>query len=300
MKLLIAGNLCLSDEQKSKLSEVAEEIYYHKYENERVCFPEKYDFVVCNNLFVNNDISSFTSLKAIQLISAGIDENLKERADEQGVQIFNANGIYSIPMAEHTVMQILNIYRNEKQNIEHQKNRIWEKDRNIRELSGSKVCIVGYGNVGREIAKRLKAFGCYIEVVNRSRVECENVDRYYPITDIAAAVSDCDILIIAIAEAKETNNLINKDVLKKLKCGSVIVNVSRGSVLNEAELIYALMNNGISAALDVFSKEPLDKKSVLWELDNVYITPHSSFISDKNNERLFERIIENIKIVRGE
>lgn len=296
MNLLVSGNLNLTDEQKRILSSYSESVTYHQYENETVGDCERYEYVICNNLFKHNDISKFRNLRAVQLISTGIDESLKRYARENSVGLYNAKGVYSIPMAEHSVMQILNMCRNCRLSVKNQEKKIWEKNRTASELFGKTVCMLGFGDVGAEIAKRLEAFGCRIHIVNRTKIQCGY--EYHPLSELEKAVSECDILIAAIALTEDTRKIIDKNVLKALPDGGMFVNVSRGGVVDEKALIDILKNETIYAALDVFENEPLDEKSPLWELENVYVTPHSSFIGDKNGERLFRLIENNLKNYR--
>lgn len=297
MRILISGNIHFTSGQKDIISGCAEKITYHKNEIMPVANPEEYEYVICNNLFRHNDITKFRLLQAIQLTSAGIDEKLLTYTQKNNICLYNAENVYSSPIAEHTVMQILNIYRNTRFSIKNQENRIWEKDRELKELTEKRICIVGFGNVGREIAKRLDAFRCKIAAVNRTKTECDDI-KYYPLYRLQEAVRECDVLIIAIAETAETKGLIDKNIFDCMKPESILVNVARGRIVNEKDLIYALCDRKISAAaLDVFQKEPLDTKSALWGMPNVYITPHSSFIGDKINDRLFDVIIANLKIV---
>lgn len=299
MRILISGNIHFTSEQKDIISGCAEKITYHKNEIMPVVNPEDYEYVICNNLFRHNDITKFRSLQAIQLTSAGIDEKLLKYTQKNNICLYNAENVYSSPIAEHTIMQILNIYRNTRFSIKNQENRIWEKDRELKELTEKRICIVGFGNVGREIAKRLDAFGCKIAVVNRTEIKAEKI-TYYPLNGLNRAAAECDVLIIAIAESEETRNLIDKKIFDCMKPTSILVNVARGSIVNEKDLIYALGDRNISAAaLDVFCREPLDVKSALWGMPNVYITPHNAFIGDKVNDRLFDVIVKNLKITKG-
>ena len=104
----------------------------------------------------------------------------------------------------------------------------------------------------------------------------------------------CDVVVVTIPATKETLGIINKDKFELMKNGSVFINVGRGNIINEEDLI-RYINKFRGVALDVFENEPLDKNSMLWEFDNVIITPHNSWVSDNNEERTFNMIYNNLK-----
>ena len=120
-------------------------------------------------------------------------------------------------------------------------------------------------------------------------------DTYYTINNVSEAVKNADVVILTLPLTDETRNMFNKELLSQFKNDAILVNIARGAVVNEDDLINALKNNELGGAvLDVFETEPLDEKSELWNLPNVVITPHNSFVSPKNNERLFELVYNNL------
>lgn len=257
--------------------------------------PEKYDAVICNGLFLYNRIENFGNLKIIQLTSAG-----KDRVDEgyiknKGIRLFNAGNAYSVPMAEWAVSGILNIYKNSGFFYENKKNRLWQKDRTVRELNGSNVLIFGYGNTGREAAKKLSAFGCKITASDIVKNDLTYADDFCFADNSDKALSEADIVILTLPLNKQTEKFINYRRLSVMKKDAVLVNISRGAVIDENALCNSLKNGNLAGAvLDVFEKEPLPENSFLWNCDRVFITPHNSFVSDKNHSRLFEIIKHNL------
>ena len=254
------------------------------------------DCVVCNNLFLYNKIEDFKSLKFIQLTSAGLDRVPLDYIKSHEIDLHNARGVYSIPMAEWALLKILEIYKDSLHFMQAQNNRKWLKERNIMELSGRTASVVGMGSVGKEGARRLKAFGVKVLGIDIFEIKEDYVDRFFHINDIDKALSLSDIIVLTLPLTGQTRYLINKERLNSMRQDAVIINISRGAVIQETALIDALNTGKFrGVALDVFEQEPLESNSPLWSMKNVFISPHNSFISDKNNERLFRLMYDNLK-----
>jgi len=198
-------------------------------------------------------------------------------------------------MAEWAVMSALNLLRNSRQAFRQQDKAVWEKDRNQRELNGLTVTIVGVGSVGQECAKRFKAFNTRVIGVDISDIDCNDIDAVEDIEALDIVLPTTDVLVLTCPLTDSTQGLISAQRIGLLKSGSIIINISRGGVVDERALAEALHKRRIyGAALDVFEEEPLRKDSPLWQLGNVIVTPHSSFVSDKNDARMFKRIQDSL------
>lgn len=257
------------------------------------CEPNWIEGVICNGLFLYHDIKSFTNLRYIQLVSTGYDRTPMEYIHKNNIEIHNAKGVYSIPIAEYVVSKILNAYRDPYYYFENQKNRSWTKKREIRELFEKNICIIGCGSIGRETAKRLCAFGCHITGVARSMRYEPYFDRVITKNTLNEALSASDVVIIAIPHTPDTENLINANRLTLMNPGTILINISRGAVLEEE----ALPKHGLHLGkiiLDVFKNEPLPEESPLWDMENVIITPHNSFVGEGNGSRLAKVILDNL------
>lgn len=302
MKTLITGALNYNECQFEKLEKLGLEICYLKDETKRSTMNFRdFEFIICNSFFLHNDIKLFKNLKYIQLTSAGIDRLPLEQIRSKGIEVFNAKGVYSIPMAEWTILKILELYKHSKKFYEKQQKHLWEKDREILELSGKIVSILGYGSVGREIAKRLKNFGVFINAVDRKEIDDQNIDKYYNIEQVDEVLYTSDIIILTLPLTGETKYFINLDRLEKMKKDSILINISRGKIIKEIDLLKTLKKGKfLGVVLDVFENEPLDKENELWNYENVIITPHNSFVSNNNEERLFNLIYENVSKIRME
>lgn len=248
---------------------------------------------MCNGLFLYNSIERFTSLRLIQLTSAGLDRVPLDDIRARGIALHNAAGVYSVPMAEFAVCGILQLYKQSRFFAKNQAQHKWEKHRGLLELSGKRVCILGCGDVGREIAKRLHAFGCHITGVNRTVRELPDFDEVLPLDKLAETAAACDILVCCIALTPETRGIVSEEIFSCLHNGAIFVNVARGALADEAALTKWLQSGG-RAVLDVFEEEPLPETSPLWEMKNVLLTPHNSFVGEGNRARLWEKIKENL------
>ena len=296
-RVLLTGACQYTEKQFQRIRDLGWKITYVKNELEPVGIPvDGFDAVVCNGLFLHNDIRNFRNLKLVQATSAGLDRLPVEYMEKHHIHCYNAKGVYSIPMAEWTVMSILEICKNAQSFFRKQQEHTWEKDRTLLELTDKKVCLIGYGDVGQETAKRLAAFGTKITALNRSRVE-ENgvISRWLPLARLDEALPEADIVILCIALTEETKGLLNADRLRIMKQGSILVNVARGALIDEKALTSCLKDGKLrGAALDVFEAEPLPAESELWGMPGVIIGPHNSFVGDKVRERMFELICENL------
>lgn len=296
MKLLMTGAFNCTAEQKLNIEKLGCEVMFQQMENEPLS-EEMYtaDIVICNGLFLYNDLDKFKNLKFVQLTSAGLDRVPVEKMNEKGIVLHNARGVYSTPMAEWALTGVLTLYKHINNFYDNQKKHKWVKDRNVKELSGSTICIVGCGSVGTECAKLFKPFGNETIAVDIVKPKSDLFDNYYTINNVTEAVKNADVVILTLPLTDETRNMFNKELLSHFKNDAILVNISRGAVVNEDDLINALKNGKIGGAvLDVFNTEPLDENSELWEMENVIITPHNSFVSQKNNERLFNLVYNNL------
>ena len=296
MKLLLTGAFRYTEEHLTALKSAGFEISFVQNELEKLSIDcSDFDAVVCNGLFLHNNVEDFKNLKSVQLTSAGYDRVPVSLFAKRGIALFNAKGVYNIPMAEWAVLKTLEIYKNSKFFHKNQEKAIWEKNRSLLELYGKTVLIIGVGNIGQECAKRFKAFGTKVIGADIFDSKCGFVDEFFYMDSLSTALKLCDVAVLCLPLTEKTEHLINKETLSFFKKDAVLINISRGKVINEADLAEALNEGNLrGAALDVFEQEPLSPKSPLWDMDNVYLTPHNSFVSDAVSERLFDLIFKNL------
>lgn len=254
------------------------------------------DVLVCYNPFSRLDISELKQLKWIQLSSVGIDQLPKQKVKDQKIIVTNNRSGYSIPMGEWIVMKILEMLKNSKEFYSKQSQRKWQIDTSLLELYNKTICFVGTGSIASEAAKRLKGFDVNIIGINTKGRNVEYFDRCFSISEMNIALSQADVIVLSVPYTKETHHIINENNIGSIKKGAFLVNIARGSIIKEAALIQALQQGSIRcAALDVFDEEPLPEHSPFWQLDNVIITPHNSWMSEARNERRYNITYENLK-----
>lgn len=254
------------------------------------------DVLVCFNPFKTLDISKLNNLKLIQLTSAGINHVPIDIIRDNSIILSNNRGGYSIPIGEWIVLKILEMAKNSRRFYEQQSEKIWKMDTSLIEIFGKTIGFIGTGDIAQEAAKRLKGFGTIILGVNTKGTEVTYFDRCFGASQIKEMVGLCDIVVVSIPYTDKTHHLINKEVFDAMKEGVYLVNIARGSIIDEEEMINQLNSGKIKgAALDVFEEEPLNENNLLWSMRNVIVTPHNSWASERINERRFHIVYENLK-----
>lgn len=254
------------------------------------------DLMVCFDPFHKIDIGLFPNLKWIQLLSAGINQVPIDKVLAQNIILTNNRGGYSVPIAEWIVLKILEMLRNSKEFYNKQNKKIWKMDTSLLELYGKTIGFIGTGSIAQEAAKRLEGFGVKILGISASGKAVNHFHHCFSIDKINDIVPQCDFLIIAAPYTDETHHLIDESVFASMKDGTYLVNIARGSIIDEKALINNLKSGKIKkAALDVFEVEPLPEDSPLWEMDNVIISPHNSWASEMYSKRRYEIAYKNME-----
>ena len=254
------------------------------------------DATVCNGLFLSHNIEDFTNLKFIQLTSAGFDRVPVDYIKAKGIALHNARGVYSVPMAEWALYRVLEHYKQGWFFKNEQEQHQWTKHRGLRELAGSRLAVVGAGNVGQEVAKRFGALGCHVTGFDIHTNSTPFFDEMTLTASLLEHIGLYDVVVITAPLLPSTRGLISYDVMKGMKENATLVNIARGGLIDQEALVQVLCERkDLFAALDVFENEPLEEDSPLWTMDNVAISPHNSFVSDRNNERMFDVMYQNLK-----
>ena len=295
MKLAVTTAFLLTSCEKELLSKHHELCFLDDglpLEKQNLDFDAKsVEGIICNFFFTHNGLSVFPNLKVIQTTSAGLDRIPMSEAEEKGIAVFNAGDTYAVPMAEWTVAKLLEIAKYSTFFRKNQAERIWEKKRDIKELYSMTAAIIGFGNVGKAVATRLKAFGVKIRAVDVVEQSLTLADEFFFMNDLKNAVADADVLVLCLPLTKETEGIIDLDVLKAAKDDAIVINVARGGLIDQAALVSELKKGRfLGVALDVFQKEPIEKDDLLWGVDRVLISPHNSFVGNGNHGRLFKII----------
>ena len=295
MNLLITGAWSGAKEYIPEIEKQGHRVVFMQKESDTLpCVPEWVEGTVCNGLFLSHDIKQFSNLRYVQLTSAGFDRVPMEYIKVHNIEIRNARGVYSIPMSEFALCGVLQLYKQSRFFMDNQKRHKWEKHRGLLELFGKTVCIVGCGSVGTECAKRFSAFGCDVIGVDLYPSEDVQYREKFPLSRLDEVLPAADIIVLTLPLTDGTRHMINRDRLSLLKGTAVIVNIARGAVVDTEALIEALPHLG-GAVLDVFEEEPLETDSLLWDMENIIVTPHNSFVGENNDCRLFQIVMENLK-----
>lgn len=239
----------------------------------------------------------FPKLRWIQVMSAGIDHIPLQAMAGRGIALTNARGAHHIQMSEHILWSILTIMRQGQTYICNQERKVWDPEVRIEELYGKTVCIVGAGSIGEAVAKKCRAFGMTVWGITHSVENHQAYDRIGMINDLTAFLGMSDIVVVILPLTSETFGMFNKDLFRQMKAGSYFVNVARGPLVNEPDLLMALNTGKIrAAALDVFMQEPLPESSLFWGMDNVFLTPHIGGRTPHYTARTFEIFIKNLRL----
>ena len=297
MKLLLTGAWASARDHVAELEAMGHSVCLHPQERDPLpCDPAWVEGVVCNGLFLHHNIDDFPALRLIQLTSAGLDRVPLERIRARGIRLSNARGVYSVPMAEFALSGVLTLYKQSRFFTDRQRSHSWEKRRDLRDLNGKSVTILGCGSVGTECAKRFVAFGCRVTGVDLFPRSDEAYEAMLPLDRLDEVLSGTDLLVLTLPLSPETRHLLDARRLALLPQDALVVNISRGAVLDEAALAAALQAGRLSGAvLDVFETEPLPEGSPLWDMDNVILTPHNSFVGEGNDARLSRLILERLR-----
>lgn len=239
-------------------------------------------------------------LKWIHSTAAGVAQLMYPELRDSGIMVTNPSGIFSVPMAEQTMGLLLALARNFPDAVRQQdrarwsQQEIWDKPQHLTELNGKVLLIVGFGSIGREVARRAKAFDMMVWGVTRSGAgERTHVEKIFAAAQLHEALPGADYVLICAPETAETKHLMGAAEIARMRPGARLVNIGRGSLLDEAALMQALESGALGgAALDVVASEPLPEQSPLWKAPNLFITPHTSGVSDRLWDRQAEILIE--------
>ena len=257
-------------------------------------------------------------LRWIQLNSAGYDRAIKQRiVQTEDVTVTSASGIHARQIANYCLMMMLAFNYKLPKMLEFQNKSEWAKNQYEifapTDMHKQTLGIVGYGSIARELARLAKGLGMTVLATKRDVMkpaeertdyspegtgdtEGSIPERLYPGEALHTMVQDCDFVVVTVPLTDKTHHMVDERVLEAMKETAILVNIARGSVVDEKSLITALSQNKIGgAALDVFEEEPLPSTSPLWKLDNVIISPHVSGNTDNYHEKAAELFMANMR-----
>jgi phosphoglycerate dehydrogenase-like enzyme len=217
------------------------------------------------------------ALRWMYFSSSGIERGVAAGIPE-GVRVSNSTGVKATMVSEHAVTLLLALLRQLPECQRHQRTHLYtrqETNAKLATLEGATVCVIGHGAIGREVVRKVKAFDARPIAVSRSTADAEDVAAVFPRERIRDALAEADAVVICTAGDETSHHLVGAAELAAMKPKAHIVNVARGSIIDEAALIAALEGGRIAGAgLDVNEVEPLPADHPLWDMPNVILSPH--------------------------
>jgi phosphoglycerate dehydrogenase-like enzyme len=249
------------------------------------------------------DFKRAAKLQWIHSPTAAVHQLMFPELVRSRVRVTNSTGIHGPVVAEHALALILALAKRLPQAMRYQvkkkwaQDEVWQERPHPREVAGSTVAVVGMGGIGNEFTQRAKALGLRVLAVRENADKGTNgADQVYTAAQIDEVLPQADFVLLCAPLTPTTRGIINAARLAKMKRDAYLINVSRGPLIVEDDLIDALKKKRIGgAALDVFIQEPLPSRSAFWRLDNVLITPHTASFTEQLWERHYQHIVENMK-----
>ncbi|MCB8941224.1 MAG: D-2-hydroxyacid dehydrogenase [Ardenticatenaceae bacterium] len=255
------------------------------------------------------------NLQWVQTHYAGVDSLESSELWHSDLLITTASGVHAANMAQYALTQILAWAHRVPNWFAYKQTKTWAKNRwdtfVPQELRGKTLGILGYGSIGRELARLAKPFGLKILVTKQDARQLNDTgfafpgqgdpngdlpDRIYPSEATRSMLAECDFVVITLPLTERTRHLIDEEMLKAMKPAAFLVNIGRGAIVNEADLVRGLKKGWLAGAgLDVFEEEPLPEDSPLWQLENVLLTPHISGFTPHYDDRATDIFAENLR-----
>lgn len=233
-------------------------------------------------------------LKWIHALSAGVEQLTFPELQSSSVILTNSKGIHGIPVSEHVLSMMLAFTRGLNLFIRQQQQSIWKRVPTD-EIYEKTIAIVGLGSIGRSIAKRAKGLGMTVLASKQEQTNEIFVDRLYRPDQMHQMLAEADFVVVAVPLTETTKELFTIEEFRSMKKNAYFINIARGAVVNEADLVTALEQGLIKGAgLDVFDHEPLAETSPLWNMPNVIITPHIAALSPYYLDRAIKLFADNL------
>jgi phosphoglycerate dehydrogenase-like enzyme len=243
-------------------------------------------------------------LRWIHSTAAAVHDLLFPELVNSDVLLTNAREVHGIVVAEHVMAMMFALARRIPESVRFQAKHVWgqailwETRHTPQELGGATLGLIGLGSIGRNVAQRASAMGMKIIAVREhaDRPKPQNVDEVLPSSQLDRLLSQSDYVVLSPPVTPATRGMIGREQLAAMKRDGYLINVGRGSLVDEAALISVLREHRIAgAALDVFDEEPLPPDSPLWDLENLLITPHTGGMTEKMWERHYALFSDNLR-----
>ena len=281
-----------TDEKYRQRLEVVSDQYRFVYE------PDPDANIILGN-YAPGRLKEFRNLEWIQTAAVGVDAFIKNGNLKEGVILTNAVDVHSVEVAEHLFAMIMSMTRKFYLYRDDQKEHLWIDEGMTKELTKLKVAIIGFGDIGKALAKLLKGIRIHVIGVKRMMIEKPDcLDELYTDKDLDKAISDADVIVSVLPGNRDNAYLFTVDTFRKMRSDAIFINAGRGNLCS-TETIREVLDRHIIAAisLDVFEEEPLPKDSPLWDYRNLVITPHvaGSYRLESTYEKFFALAEENLR-----
>ena len=244
-------------------------------------------------------LTAAPNVRWVHTSTAGFDWALVPEILERGITLTRSAASYAIPIGEFTLTLIAALAKRLPDLAQAQRERRWASLEPL-ELADLTVGIVGAGGIGREVAWRCRALGMHVIGTKREPTPQEHFDEVLPASTLHDMLERSDVVVVACPLTPETRGLIDARALAAMKRSAYLINVARGPIVVEADLLAALHEGAIAgAAMDAFDEEPLPPTSPLWEAPNFVVTPHTSFKSPRNLDRILAEFEDNLRCFRA-
>ncbi|MGL6227689.1 MAG: NAD(P)-dependent oxidoreductase [Culicoidibacterales bacterium] len=291
----LVSTLALTRAQVQQLKQLGVKVTQATAEELTKCPVDHYEIVVFGQVYEPIDFSRFSNLKVVQLGSMGYDMVPLAELTARQVKVYNNRQAFTVPVAEMVMTYILMFTKQMMQFYNQQRLHQYKSIANLGELTRKRVLVVGTGHIGTEIARKLQVFDCEVIGANRMGLMKHYFDTCIRMDEVDDFLEQIDILILALPATEQTQQWLSQERLELLGHQAIVINIGRGSLVDEQALIAKLENGELAgAALDVFTQEPLPMESRLWDLPNVIITPHNAFASVVNQERTFANVYATV------
>ena len=243
------------------------------------------------------------TLKWINFRTSGIDKALKHGGFLPGTVVTNATGLSAPTLSEHAFSLFMFLARNFRATEEASPRHDWIRDGvspSVFSFAGRTMAILGMGQIGQSMARKAKAFEMKVIAVSRDYKPDDSVDEVFPRERVKEALAQADAVLISMPSIPETHGFMDADKLSAMKKSAYLVNIARGALVNEPDLIAACKSGQIAGAgLDVTVEEPTPADSPLWDVPNIVLTPHIGGVGDHTPDRQFARIARNIELYQA-
>lgn len=283
-----------------QINQVSEDVTVLVDENVLDVIPEV-DILIAGK-FDKDIIGRAEKLQWVHALAAGVDRLLFPKFVESDIVLTNSSGVHPVPISEHVLGMMLMMSRRLNESVKNQLHKEWKRPVPT-ELYGKTLGIIGFGSIGERIGYLGKCFGMYVIGLKRNvDYKTDSAHELVPPDRLDDLLNRSDFVVLSLPLTKDTNHLISKRELSVMKDTACIINISRGNIMCEEDLVKALQTKEIAGAcLDVFEEEPLPVESPLWELDDVVVTPHYAGSTPEYFNRAIDIFCDNLRrFLKGE